>query len=154
MTAPIGPVVLGPGVLKIGATATLVDVSCLVNACTIETTKDQGDTTWKLCGTSRPGAITYSYEMNGNVDIDPSDPDGLFMLSQEAAGTEQDYVFTPNTAAGATAAGQLIIDPLSFGGDTYGETMTSDFAFALTGAPTYSAAPPALDEPAGDTVAA
>lgn len=145
MTTPVGPVILGPGVLKIGATASPVDVSCLVNAATIEMSKDQGDTTWKLCGTSRPGAITYSFELNGNLDIDPADPDGIFMLSQDAAGSEQDYVFTPNTSAGVTATGRLIIDPLSFGGDTYAETMTSDFAFALTGPPTYAAAPPVAD---------
>jgi len=32
----------------------------------------------------------------------------------------------------------LIIDPLDFGGDTTGETMTSDFAFTIVGAPVYT----------------
>jgi hypothetical protein len=104
----------------------------------ITMSKTKGTDVTKLCGTVRPGAVTYTYSLSGNTDTDVDDPAGLFMLSQTAAGTEQDFTFVPNTDAGTEAAGTLILDPLDFGGDTTGETMTSDFEFTIVGAPTYT----------------
>jgi hypothetical protein len=129
---------LGPGSLTIGATGTPIDVSCLVNNAVIGADKDQGDSTTKLCGTVRPGAVSYTFTLSGNVDTDIADDAGLFALSQEAKGTEQDFSFTPSTDAGTVATGVLIIDPLDFGGDESGQPMTSDFEFAIVGDPSYS----------------
>jgi hypothetical protein len=129
---------LGPGTLSIGLTATPIDISCAVNNVVISADKNQGDSTTKLCGTVKPGAVSYDYSMSGNLDTDISDPDGFFALSQAQAGQQLDYTFTPSTDAGTVAAGKLIVDPLDFGGDTAGETMTSDFEFALVGQPTYT----------------
>jgi hypothetical protein len=129
---------LGPGELSIGAVGTEIDVSCLINNAVIAADKDQGDSTTKLCGTVVAGSVTYSYTISGNTDVDISDPAGLFALSQSAPGSEQDFTFTPSTEAGTSATGKLIIDPLDFGGDTTGETMASDFEFALVGKPTYT----------------
>jgi len=128
---------LGPGTLTIGATGTPVDISCLVNNAVISADKSQGDSTTKLCGTVKPGAVTYEYTLAGNMDTDVADDAGFFALSQVEAGQELDYTFTPNTEAGTVATGTLIVDPLDFGGDTSGETMTSDFEFSLVGPPTY-----------------
>lgn len=128
---------LGPGTLTIGAVGTPIDVSCLINNATITATKDQGDSVTKLCGTVVPGSVSYTYNLTGNTDTDITDPAGLFALSQASPGTQQPFTFTPNTEAGTVATGTLVIDPLDFGGDTTGETMTSDFEFALVGAPTY-----------------
>lgn len=129
---------LGPGVLKIGATGTEIDVSCLVNNCTISANKNQDDNVTKLCGTVVPGAVTYDYVIGGNVDTDIGEATGLFALSQTAPGSQQDFTFTPNTDVGSTATGKLIIDPLDFGGDETTQTMASDFEFALVGQPTYA----------------
>jgi len=129
---------LGPGELTIGQTATPVDVSCLVNNAKIAASKDQGDSTTKLCGTVKPGRVTYTYALSGNVDTDIADSAGLFALSQDHAGEEMDFSFTPSTEAGTEATGKLIIDPLDFGGDTMGDPMVSDFEFAVTGKPTYT----------------
>jgi hypothetical protein len=129
---------LGPGELTIGAVATPVDISCLVNNAVISAEKEEGDSTTKLCGTVRPGAVTYTYSLSGNTDIDPSDPAGIFALSQSAPGSEQEFTFTPNTDAGTSATGTLVLDPLDFGGDTTGETMTSDFEFTIVGTPVYT----------------
>jgi hypothetical protein len=141
---------LSPGVLKIGATGSEIDVSCLVNNATISTDKDEGDSTTKLCGTVRPGAVTYSWHLTGNVDTDIADDAGLFALSQNNPGKEYAFTFTPNTDAGTTATGTLVVDPLDFGGDTTGETMTSDFDYTIVGQPVYAygAAAP-LAEPVG-----
>jgi len=135
------PFPLGPGILHIGETATPHDVSCLVNNAVISADKSQADSTTKLCGTVRPGAVTYEYSLAGNMDTDIMEDDGFFALSQSAAGTELPYTFTPNDDAGTSAAGTLIVAPLDFGGDTSGETMTSDFEFSLVGPPTYTFGP-------------
>jgi hypothetical protein len=135
---------LGPGELTIGATGTEIDVSCLINNATIAASKDQGDSTTKLCGTVKPGATTYTYALSGNVDIDAALGSGLFAASQSQAGTEMAFVFTPNNeftapaTTGTTASGTLTLDPLDFGGDTMGDVMTSDFEFAITGTPSYA----------------
>lgn len=135
---------LGPGVLTIGATGSEVDISCLINNATIAASKDQGDSVTKLCGTVKPGATNYTFALSGNIDTDVALESGFFALTQEAPGTEQDFLFTPNSdftapaTAGTTASGRLVIDPLDFGGDTMGETMVSDFEFSITGSVTYT----------------
>lgn len=143
---------LGPGTLTIGATGTEFDASCLVNNCTLAADKDEGDSVTKLCGDVVPGSVTYSYTLSGNADIDISDPDGLFMMSQEQKGAQLPFVFTPNTEAGNAASGTLVLDPLDFGGDETGEIMTSDFEFTVVGDPTFTITPPvggtAAEEPA------
>lgn len=129
---------LGPGELKIGATGSEIDISCLVNNGKIAASKDQADSTTKLCGTVKPGKTTYTYALSGNVDTDIADAAGFFALSQEAPGTEQNFTFTPSTEAGTSATGVLIIDPLDFGADTMGDPLTSDFEFSLVGEPEYT----------------
>jgi len=132
------PFPLGPGELKLGQTGTELDVSCLVNGATITADKNEGDSTTKLCGTVRPGAITYDYHLDGNVDTDIAESTGLFAMSQAQAGQQIPFSYTPSTDAGTVATGSLVLDPLDFGGDTTGETMTSDFSFTIVGPPTYT----------------
>lgn len=145
MTAPApiatGAVKLGPGTLKIGAVGSEIDVSCLLNSCTLTPNKNQGDSVTKLCGTTRPGAITYDYSLSGNIDVDIATAGGLFQLCATAPGTQQSFEWTPNNAAGVEVAGILIIDPLAFGGDTYGADMASDFEFSLVGEPVWTFPP-------------
>lgn len=138
MALPDTTAKLGPGVLTIGATGTPIDVSCLVNNAVIAADKDEGDATTKLCGDVRPGSTTYTYALSGNMDTDIADEAGFFALSQSAPGTQQDFTFTPSTAAGTTATGVLTIDPLDFGADESGADLTSDFEFTIIGTPEYT----------------
>jgi hypothetical protein len=138
-TAPAGVATLGPGTLTIGATGSEIDVSCLVNNLVIVMSKDVTDPTTKLSGTVRAGKTTYSYELDGNLDTDIGTDSGLFALTQTAPGSEQDFVFTPSTEAGTSAAGKVVIDPMDFGTtDDYGSNLTSDIAWAIVGVPTYT----------------
>lgn len=147
------PFELGPGELIIGETGTDIDVSCLVNNAVISAEKDEGDSTTKLCGTVRPGSVTYSYSLSGNVDTDVAADDGLFALSQTSPGQQLPFTFTPSTAAGTVASGTLVIDPLDFGGDEMGTLMTSDFEYTIVGAPTYAyGASPLADESSDELV--
>ena len=140
MTEPVtDPNVFGPGVLKIGATGSEIDASCMVNNLQITASPNRGDSKTMLCGTQKAGSVTYDYEMGGNLDLDlDAGAAGLFALSQQYPGSTQDFTFTPNTVGGTTATGQLILDPLAFGStDTYGAIMNSDIAFVIVGQPTY-----------------
>lgn len=136
VSIPAGPTNLGPGELTLGATGSLLDVSCRVNNAKIAPSKDQQDTTTKLCGTEVAGAVTYTFALSGNVDVDLAYSDGLAAFCWENAGTVVPFSFTPNTDAGAIATGSLVVDPLDFGGDDYGAPMTSDFEFTCEGKPT------------------
>lgn len=141
MTAP-APVLptdtgqLGPGTLKIGATGAEIDVSCYVNTAAIENSKDKTDDTTKLCGAVRPGVTTYTFQLTGNIDVDAGNESGLFALSWAEKGSQQSFEFTPSTELGTTASGSLIIDPLRFGADNYGDDLTSDFTWDIVGTPT------------------
>lgn len=132
---------LGPGTLMLGPSGSEIDASCLVNNARIEMTKDQDDPKYKLCGTATPGKITYTYALTGNVDTDTEDPAGLFAYSQQHAGEQVAFEFTPNTTGVTSAAGTLVIDPLDFGGDEYGAPLDSDFEFSIIGQPTYTFPP-------------
>lgn len=128
----------GPGTLTFGATGAEIDVSCQVNSLTISASKEQGDTTTKLCGTTKTPAAVYTYAMAGNIDHDLTDPDGLWALSQVAPGSEVAFVYVPSLEAGTEAEGTVLIDPMAFGGEEYGATMASDIEWLLTGPPTYT----------------
>lgn len=128
---------LGPGTLSIGPVGSAIDISCQVNNARIAMEKDQDDARTKLCGTVTPGKVTYTYSLSGNMDTDVETAAGIFAFSQANAGTIQDFTFTPNTAAGTTASGQLMIDPLDFGADEFGAPLDSDFEWSLVGQPTY-----------------
>jgi hypothetical protein len=146
--------VFGPGTLNFGEVGTEIDASCLVNSLRITMTKDEADSTTKLCGTVKPGKITYTYAMSGNLDIDGTDPAGLFALSQAEPGSEVPFTFVPNTEDETSAAGVLVIDPMDFGADEYGDDLNSDIEWTLVGKPvyTYPAAPPLADAAAGGLV--
>ena len=141
MTTPLSSDVnkFGPGTLKIGATGSEIDASCMVNSLRVTATPDRGDSKTMLCGTVKAGSVRYDYEMTGNLDLDLEDgADSLFALSQENPGSVQPFIFVPNTEGGTEAAGELILDPLDFGADEYGTIMNSDVTWTLQGAPVYT----------------
>lgn len=126
----------GPGTFKIGETATALDVSCAVNSLVLEPSKDTSDPKTMLCGTVKPGRTTYTYVASGNVDVDSDDPSGFFAYCEQNAGRQVPFSYTPSNG-GTEASGTLVLDPLSFGGEEYGEDMASDFEFDVVGRPTY-----------------
>ena len=130
---------LGPGTLKIGATGTEIDASCQLNGGRITTNVNEGDPVTVLCGDILPGDVTFTFEFTGNILTDQAaGAAGLFALSWSAKGTEQSFEYTPNTADGTKAAGKLIITPLDFGADAYGDRMASDFTWPIVGEPTFT----------------
>jgi hypothetical protein len=140
-TLPTDTGQLGPGTLTIGATATVLDISCYVNNAGIEVSKESGSQTTKLCGVTRPGVTTYTYTLTGNVDVDLANASGLLALSWDNPGSTQEFEFTPNDALGVTFSGDLVIDPLNVKADEYGGDLTSDFSWVIVGKPDRAIAP-------------
>ena len=148
---------LGPGTLKIGLTATPIDVSCLVNNAKIEPNITAGDVKKMLCGTSKSAPDEIDYVLSANVDVDAGLPDGFFALCNDHIGEVVDFEFTPSTAVGTTATGTLKLAPLAFGADNQGDYLNSDLEFALIDfdpktAYTYGGALPLGDATADDDV--
>lgn len=146
-TTTDGTGTLGPGILKIGETATAIDVSCLVNNAAIVPDISEGDSKTMLCGTTKRSADTITWSLDGNVDVDAGLADGFFALTWNNVGQVLPFEFTPSSAVGTKVAGFVKIAPLQLGADNYGDFLNSDFSFGLdnfdpTTAVTYGDAAP------------
>jgi hypothetical protein len=133
------PIKLGPGLVTIGETGTPVDFSCQVTACTVAWEVKADDPVTVLCGDSIPGARTYSAKATGTLFSDVGLASGIVAYSWEHKGETVPFVFVPNDEAATQVTGNVIMDPLSVGGDTAGANMTSDFDWAFVGEPALSA---------------
>lgn len=126
---------LGPGTLVIGPAGTPLDISCQMQNARIDWEKETADQVTMLCGDVKAGVTTYTASLTGTLDQDLEDPAGIVFYSWTNKGTTQPFVFVPNTAAGATVTGELIIDPISVGGDEGGQDMTSEIEWTCVGEP-------------------
>src|SRR5262245_12454617 len=135
---PAKTVKLGPGLLTVGATGTEVDFTCQITGAVVEWSADVGDDTTVLCGEVVPGERTYSSTLSGTLyqDLGAAANAGIVQYSWDHKGETVPFVFTPSTTAAQSVTGNVILDPLSVGGDTAGENMTSDFEWAIVGEPT------------------
>jgi hypothetical protein len=127
---------LGPGTLTLGEVGTPLDISCQIISAMVEWDKDKDDDITVLCGDIAAGATTYSATLTGELFQDVDDPAGILATSWTNKGEETPFVFTPNTTAGTTVEGILVLDPISFGGDEAKANMTSDFTWSIVGEPT------------------
>lgn len=138
---------LGPGTFTFGETGTPMDASCqLVNA-VLAWEKDADDDIRTLCGDTVAGSVTYTAALSGTLLQDLTVEDGLVAYTWTNKGSAVPFEFVPNTAAGATVTGTIVIDPLDVGSDDeYGAVMDSDFEWACVGEPVLSWTPLPLDD--------
>jgi hypothetical protein len=141
---PATTVKLGPGLLEIGEVGTEVDFTCQVTGAVVEWSADVGDDTPVLCGETVPGERTYSSTLSGTLYQDLGLAGGIVEYSWAHKGEEVPFTFVPSTTAAKGVTGVVILDPLSVGGDTAGENMSSDFEWAIVGEPVLGTAPVAL----------
>lgn len=128
---------LGPGEFTFGPTATPIDASCQLANAVLAWDKDADDDIRTLCGDTVAGAVTYSASLSGTLLQDLTEADGVVAYTWAHKGEAVDFTFTPNTDAGATVTGKIVIDPLDVGSDDdYGAIMQSDFEWACVGEPT------------------
>jgi hypothetical protein len=136
---------LGPGTLTIGDTVTPFDASCQLENGVVAWDKDKDDDIRVLCGDTVAGATTYTSTFSGTFLQDLADEAGLVAFTWEHKGEALPFEFVPNTEAGATVTGTIVVDPLDVGSDDdYGAVMESDFEWDLVGEPllTWGAAAP------------
>jgi len=128
---------LGPGTLSLGPVATPVDFSCQLTGAVVAWNKDKADDITVLCGDVVAGGTTYSATLSGTFLQDLDDSAGIVGYSWQHKGESIEFTYTPNTAAGTSVSGTLIVDPIDVGStDDYGSTMTSDFEWDCVGEPT------------------
>ena len=137
---PATTVKLGPGLLTIGEVGTEVDFTCQVTAAHVDWDVDEGDDTQVLCGETVPGERTYSSVLAGTLFQDLGVVNGIVAYSWTHKGEEVAFSFVPSTEAAQEVSGNLILDPLSVGGDEAGANMTSDFEWKIVGEPVLAAA--------------
>jgi len=127
---------LGPGKLTVGTTG-VQDFTCQVTAARVEFSADSEDAILTLCGDSVPGARTYTATLTATIFNDLGTTPGIVEYSWTNRGTSQPFVFQPSTVTGVKqVTGNLIIDPISVGGDEVGQNMVSDLEWEIVGIPT------------------
>ena len=139
----------GPGTLTIGEVGSPIDVSCQIISCQIEWDKDKDDDQVVLCGDTVAGATTYTATLTGEMFQDVADAAGILFYSWANKGATVPFTFTPNTAEGTSAAGDVVLDPLTFGSDEPKANMTSDFTWDCVGEPVLTAGTPLAMSAAG-----
>jgi hypothetical protein len=132
---PATVVKLGPGTLTVGATGTPVDFSCQITAAQVEWNVSADDPVTVLCGDSVPGARTYDAHLTGTLFQDLGLVGGIVEYSWAHKGETVPFEFVPATDVATSVTGDLIIDPISVGGDTAGDNMTSDIDWTIVGEP-------------------
>ena len=136
---PIKVTKLGPGTLTLGAAAQ--EVSAQLTSCTVsasETVSGGTDEVKVLSGeklAAEDGTPTYAFTLAGTFLQDLGDVASVVDFSWTNMGTDQAFVFTPNTAAGTTVTGTLVPVPLAIGGDEADANMASDFTWRIKGTP-------------------
>ena len=136
---PATVVKLGPGTVTIGSAGTEVDFSCQVTAAHVDWEADADEAITVLCGDSVPGARRYTAAFAGTLLQDLGDADGIVAYSWAHKGETVPFSFEPSTEAGQEVTGELILDPLSVGGEEAGANMTSDFEWECVGEPALAA---------------
>jgi hypothetical protein len=136
---------LGPGEFTFGETGTPIDASCQLANAVLAWEKDADDDIRVLCGDTVAGSVNYTASLSGNLLQDINIPDGVVAYTWANKGKAVPFTFTPNTDAGATVTGTIVIDPLDVGSDDeYGSVMDSDFEWACVGEPVLTITPPIL----------
>lgn len=143
---PINSRKLGPGSLTLGAGAMAVESQlskCRLNAA--ESVTASGEKLKALSGETKDGTTEtadYTFTLEGTFWQDDPGVSSVVDWSWTNMGTEQPFVFVPNTEGGREVSGILTPVPLSIGGDDVEETdMASDFTWRIKGTPTRDVLP-------------
>jgi hypothetical protein len=120
------------GTVKLGPTASAVDVSCQVSNASITATPQQKTIT-TLCGvTNAAGATSYQLHLEAAQDWAA---EGLSTFLWDNDGQVVDFALTPTAATSPTATGQVYIAPGAFSGAS-GEIATLTVDLGCVGKPT------------------
>lgn len=139
MTAPIvlpatGVKKMGPGVLSIGATGSVLDFSARCTKVQLKWKKSAKDGVTVLSGATIAGDVDYTAQLTATVYQGDLMTGGLVAYTWANKGTEVPFVFQPNSAE-PSIVGTLVLDPIDVGGDVDAKN-TSDLQWDCVGEPT------------------
>lgn len=124
--------ILGPGTLKFGESG-VNDFTCQVTNVEITTDVDRDDPIPTLCGGALVGSASYTAQLEVTFIQDLGE-NGIVHWSWQNKDTSQKVEFVPNTAGKAKLTGEIVVDPLSIGGEV-NKRNTSDVQWAFVGFP-------------------
>lgn len=132
------------GTLKLGPSATALDVSCQITNVRITSAySDDGDTVTVLCGdTKPPPRKSDGHKLEGTIVQDFNVTTGVIKYLWANELQVVAYEYTPNDAGSDVITGtlQLEIPAETYGGDVNAR-LTSDFVWNLQETPTFTPAP-------------
>lgn len=123
---------LGAGTLSVGTVP--LDISAQVVGALLTSSLDTGDMITVLTGEQLGSGSTTTASLTGSIILDPK-AGGIGEFSYQNHGQIVPFVFTPNTAAGITATGELTMTKLDIGATEYGALLQPDFEWAVVGEP-------------------
>lgn len=124
---------LGPGLLQIGETGSLKDWSCQITKALVTVDVSRDDPIPTLCGDNMVGEATYTTTLEATF-IQDLESTGIIAWSWANKGAELPINFVPNSVAGASITGVIVIDPIDIGGDVKKKN-TSDVKWTFVGDP-------------------
>lgn len=130
---PVNYIRLGPGTLTFGA-GTTMDASTQVVGCVLSSSASTGDVITVLTGDQITSGLTTESTLSGSIILDPN-TGGIGEYSWTNHGLEVPFVFTPNTDAGLSASGTILMTRLDIGADEYGALINPDFEWSVVGDP-------------------
>lgn len=124
---------VGPGIFTLGETAELLDISQQVKTLVVTWESDKEDDDYVLSGDTIGGEVTFTAKVTGTVNQDLI-VGGFVQKTWDEKGNVVPFKFVPNSDAGATVEGRVILTPLDIGGDVKSRA-TSEFEFDCEGEP-------------------
>ena len=127
---------VGPGKLTFSSPSGSFESQ--VTAARVTASSKRSDDLKVLSGESIPGESDYTFNLEGSClqDLKKS---GFVDFTWTNMGKTASFTYTPNSSLAATVTGQVVIDPISVGGNV-GERATSDFSFPCVGLPKFKGA--------------
>ena len=126
---PIKKQKLGPGTLTIGETGSGQEIAKQATAVAIEPSYSDGERQIVLSGDTDQEAGEWEGTLTATFFQDYAN-DGLLAWTWEHDGETLPFTFTPNSTAGFTVTGTVVVRPATIGGDVDTEN-TSEVEWAL-----------------------
>lgn len=127
-------ITVGPGVLNLGAPASVRAFASQCTKCTLTPKVDTSDPINVLSGEQVAGDRTESWTLDGTILQDLGAVTSLVEWLFTNRGTTVDFEYTPASAKTRGVRGQVQIEAVPIGGDVKTKP-TSDFSFQLVGEP-------------------
>lgn len=134
---PIKSYKVGPGLLRLGEVATVMEATPQVTEVGVEWSEDVEDAVPVLSGEELAGEATYTATLTGTVLQDDLVASGLVRWTWDNKGKVVPFEFVPNNALESGITGMVRISPLKVGGAVKSRP-TSDFEWSCIGEPAFA----------------